>query len=80
MAGAIAAHQRLLGTAPAARLLAMHAFSTSAANPESTTFNILNGIDWAVGKGARIINMSFAGPRTPRSSARSSPPTTRASC
>jgi hypothetical protein len=30
MAGAIAAHRRLLGTAPAARLLAVHAFSTTA--------------------------------------------------
>jgi subtilisin family serine protease len=41
MAGAIAAHRRLLGTAPAARLLAVHAFSSTAATAESTTFNIL---------------------------------------
>ena len=65
MAGAIAAHQRLLGTAPAARLLAVHAFSTSAAAAESTTFSILKGIDWSVKEGTRIINMSFAGPRDP---------------
>jgi subtilisin family serine protease len=64
MAGAIASHQRLLGTAPGARLLAVHAFST-AANAESTTFNILKGVDWAVRQGARIINMSFAGPKDP---------------
>src|SRR5262249_42092052 len=43
MAGAIAAHQRLLGTAPGARILAVHAFSTAAASAESTTFNILKG-------------------------------------
>jgi subtilisin family serine protease len=53
MAGAIGARQRLLGTAPAARLLAVHAFSTSVATPESTTFNILKGINWAVGQGTR---------------------------
>jgi hypothetical protein len=65
MAGAIASHQRLLGTAPAARLLAVHAFSTAAATAESTTFSILKGIDWSVREGARIINMSFAGPKDP---------------
>ena len=65
MAGAIAAHQRLLGTAPGARILAVHAFSTAAASAESTTFNILKGIDWSVRQGARIINMSFAGPKDP---------------
>jgi hypothetical protein len=59
MAGAIASHQRLLGTAPAARLLAVHAFSTTA-NADSTTFSILKGVDWSVRERARIINMSFA--------------------
>jgi subtilisin family serine protease len=65
MAGAIASHQRLLGTAPGARLLAVHAFSSAATAAESTTFNILKGIDWSVREGARIINMSFAGPKDP---------------
>jgi subtilisin family serine protease len=65
MAGAIAAHQRLLGTAPGARLLAVHAFSTGGATAESTTFGILKGMNWAVNQGVRIINMSFAGPKDP---------------
>src|SRR5207248_7759125 len=34
-------------------------------NAESTTFSILKGVDWSVRQGARIINMSFAGPKDP---------------
>jgi hypothetical protein len=65
MAGAIAAHRRLMGIAPSARLYAVHAFSSTTASAESTTFAILKGLDWAAQKGARVINMSFAGPRDP---------------
>jgi subtilisin family serine protease len=43
----------------------VHAFSTTAATAESTTFNILKGINWSVQESVRIINMSFAGPRDP---------------
>jgi subtilisin family serine protease len=46
-------------------LLAIRAFSTQAASAQSTTFNILKGLDYAVSSGARIVNMSFAGPRDP---------------
>src|SRR5207302_9928422 len=45
MAGAIASHRRLMGIAPSARLYAVHAFSSGATNAESTTFNILKGLD-----------------------------------
>jgi filamentous hemagglutinin family protein len=65
MAGAIGAHRKLMGIAPAARLYAIHAFSSNAASADSTTFNILKGLDWAASKGVRVINMSFAGPRDP---------------
>jgi subtilisin family serine protease len=66
MTGAIAAHRRLLGIAPGARILAIHAFSPDAQHPQqATTQNIIAGIDWAIAKGARVINMSFAGPYDP---------------
>ena len=65
MAGAIAAHGRLLGVAPRAQLLAVRTFGAAAAGEESTTFRILRGLDWAAGQNARIINMSFAGPADP---------------
>jgi hypothetical protein len=66
MAGAIAAHRRLIGVAPGVRLLAIHAFSSSGADSaQATSAHILMGIDWAISKGAKIINMSFAGPDDP---------------
>lgn len=66
MTGAIAAHRRLLGVAPQARILAIHAFSPDAKHPQqATTQSIVAGIDWAISKGARVINMSFAGPYDP---------------
>jgi subtilisin family serine protease len=66
MTGAIVAHRRLLGVAPRAHILAIHAFSPDALHPQqATTQNIVAGIDWAIAKGARVINMSFAGPYDP---------------
>jgi subtilisin family serine protease len=66
MAGAIAAHQRLIGVAPRVGLLTVRAFGSTGGNPESTTFAIIKGLDWATEEGARVINMSFAGPSDPR--------------
>jgi len=66
MAGAIAAHQRLVGIAPGVRILAVQAFSgTTRQSPEATTRQILAGLEWAIRKGARVVNMSFAGPYDP---------------
>jgi subtilisin family serine protease len=66
MAGAIAAHHKLLGAAPNVSLLTVRAFSTRQTGAEGTTFNILKGLDWAAAQGARVVNMSFAGPSDPR--------------
>ena len=62
IAGAIASHARLIGVAPKVRLLAVRAFAPSGASARGTTFNVMKGLDWAAGKNARIVNMSFAGP------------------
>jgi hypothetical protein len=66
MAGAIAAHRNMLGSAPGVGLLTVRAFSARADSAEGTTFNIIRGLDWAATQGARIVNMSFAGPADPR--------------
>jgi len=65
MAGAIAARRSMLGVAPRSGLLTVRAFSTRANTVEGTTFNILKGLDWAAEHGARVVNMSFAGPSDP---------------
>jgi subtilisin family serine protease len=65
IAGAIAAHARLMGSAPAARILAIRAFGTAQNGAEGTSYVVLKALDRAVAQGARIINMSFAGPKDP---------------
>ena len=65
VAGLIAAHGRLMGAAPGAHILAIRAFDAAGASAEGTTFNILKSLDWAATHGARVINMSFAGPPDP---------------
>ena len=65
MAGAIASHVGLLGIAPNAKIIAICAFGGSGGSPESTSSKIIRGLDYAIEHGAKIINMSFAGPQDP---------------
>jgi hypothetical protein len=65
MAGAIAAHGKLIGVAPKVRLLAVRAFAGTGESAAGTSFAILKGLDWSAAKGARVVNMSFAGPADP---------------
>jgi subtilisin family serine protease len=59
------ANAKLMGVAPQARILGVTAFGVTENSAEGTTYNIVKGMDWAVAQGARMINMSFAGPHDP---------------
>ena len=63
IAGAIAAHGRLMGSAPEARIIAIRAFGSAPGGAESSSYVIIKSLNYAVLHGAQVINMSFAGPR-----------------
>lgn len=65
IAAVIAAHARLMGAAPAARLLAIRAFGAQGTGAQSNSFVVLRSLDYAVASRAQIVNMSFAGPSDP---------------
>jgi subtilisin family serine protease len=66
IAGILVARAKLTGVAPEAKLLSVRAFSGGKAKPaQSTSLQLLKGINWAFDAGARIMNMSFAGPMDP---------------
>jgi hypothetical protein len=65
IAGAIVSHARLMGSAPSAKILAIRAFGAAPNGAESTSFVILKSLDYAASHAARIVNMSFAGPKDP---------------
>jgi Subtilase family len=63
IAGVIVSHAKLMGSAPAAKILAIRAFGQAGSGAESNSYVILKSLDYAVGHGAQIVNMSFAGPK-----------------
>lgn len=66
IAGILAAHSELKGVAPKAKLLSVRAFRGGKKSPaQSTSFQLLKGIDWAFDAGAKVMNMSFTGPMDP---------------
>src|SRR3990170_1022194 len=66
IAGILVAHAALTGVAPAAKVLSVRAFRGGKRSPaQSTSLQLLKGINWAFASGAKIMNMSFTGPRDP---------------
>jgi subtilisin family serine protease len=67
ISGIICAHGIVRGVAPDARLLDVQVFRPQRSDRPSvaTTFDLVRGIDWALAKHARVLNMSFSGPRDP---------------
>jgi Subtilase family len=63
VAGAIVSHLRVMGSAPAAHILAIRAFGPAGKGAESSSYVILKGFDLAASHGAQVVNMSFAGPK-----------------
>ena len=67
VAGIIGSHAKLMGVAPGAKLLAIRAFASEGGKigADGTTDHIVRSIEWAHQRGARVVNMSFTGPRDP---------------
>jgi subtilisin family serine protease len=68
IAGVIAARGSLTGIAPGVRLIGIRAFladEASGAGAYGTSWRILTALDDASEAGARVVNMSFAGPEDP---------------
>jgi subtilisin family serine protease len=61
----IASHIGLLGVAPNAKLIEICTFGGSGGKPEATSAKIARGLDYAIARGAKVVNVSFAGPADP---------------
>jgi subtilisin family serine protease len=67
VAGIIRARGIVEGVAPQAKIMAVRAFRVAArgAPPQTSSDVLLTAVDWAVANGARVLNLSFVGPRDP---------------
>jgi len=67
IAGVIAGQGQIKGVAPMAQVLAARAFYMHGKykRPMTNSMILLKAIDWSYGNGARVFNMSFAGPYDP---------------
>ena len=66
IAGIIRGRGALQGVAPRATLLCVRVFTPRLArDPAAATNALLRGLDWSVKRGARVVNLSFVGPRDP---------------
>lgn len=67
MAGVIASKIQLTGIAPEVDILSARAFAPpkDGGGASGTTFAIIKSMDWAYRSGARVYNLSFAGPKDP---------------
>ena len=65
MAGVIAAKDQITGIAPNVEILSAQAFAPpkKGESASGTTFAIIKSMDWAYRSGARVFNLSFAGPK-----------------
>ena len=67
VASIIAARKGMTSVAPQAQIISVTAFARDAKlrRTVANSFDLLKGIDYVVGKGAKILNLSFTGPRDP---------------
>ncbi|MFM1815448.1 MAG: hypothetical protein RLZ98_2143 [Pseudomonadota bacterium] len=67
VAGIISGRGLVRGIAPQSEIFSVRAFApgTSGGPRLATSYILLRGIDWSVAENARVLNLSFAGPRDP---------------